>query len=41
MGQGEKEGKHELNKSGNAGKTLARSMNLTGARAWSTWMGGR
>lgn len=31
-----KKGKHELSKGGNARKTLARSVNLTGARALST-----
>lgn len=40
MGQGEKESKHELNKSGDAGKALARSVNLTEARALNTWKGG-
>lgn len=40
MGQGEKEGKHELNKSGDAGKALARSVILTGARVLSMWTGG-
>lgn len=40
MGQGENEGKHEVNKSENAAKALARSMNLTGAGALSTWTGG-
>lgn len=39
VGQGEKEDKHELSKGGNAGKTLARSMSLTGARALSTGTG--
>lgn len=40
VGQGEKEGKHELSKGGNAGKTLTRSMNLTRARASSAGTGG-
>lgn len=40
MGQGEKESEDELNKSGHAGKALARSMNLSGIKALSIWTGG-
>lgn len=35
-GMGRKKGEHELSKGGNAKKTLARSVNLTGARALPT-----